>query len=446
MGSIFPKSTVVIIGVRGYHKAGEMKAYLLKAERKLQGWSQAEVAQALGVSIRTVIRWEQGLVMPHPYYLHQLCNLFGKTAKELDLYSDVVENNVPKCSRQESFEESFLVDPSIPESQKYANSLLGRDGLFIQMKERLFAGDNVALTALGGLLGIGNTALAVALATDQEIRAHFCDGILWAGLGPRPNVLGQLTRWGKLLEIVPSQVKDINSREAWGRALRAAIDARQMLVVIEDAWTIQDALALQVGGTACAYLLTTRISQLAFACDQEAIIVPELKEADGLALLAHFVPELVEQDPQGGYALVRAVGCLPLALNLMGKYLASQTFIDQSWPLQAALALLRDTEQRLRVNLPTVSGDGLSSLAGVPLSLYAAIAICDQQLSPEAHAALCALAVFPPKPQSFSEETALAMGRQPREVLEELCDVGLLENWGSRRYTLHQAIADYTRA
>jgi hypothetical protein len=87
----------------------------------------------------------------------------------------------------------------------------------------------------------------------------------------------------------------------------------------------------------------------------------------------------------------------------------------------------------------------LSSLVGVPLSLYAAIAICDQQLSPEAHAALCALAVFPPKPQSFSEETALAMGRQSREVLEELCEVGLLENWGSTRYTLHQAVADYIR-
>ena len=102
--------------------------------------------------------------MPHPYYLHQLCNLFGKSAKELDLYSDAVENNVYKCPIQES----FLVDPSIPEAQEYANSLLGRDDLFIQVKERLFAGDNVALTALGGLLGIGNTALAVALARDQR--------------------------------------------------------------------------------------------------------------------------------------------------------------------------------------------------------------------------------------------------------------------------------------
>ena len=55
MGSLFPKSAVVIIEVKGYHKAGQMKAYLLKAERKLQGWSQAEVAEALGVSIRTVI-------------------------------------------------------------------------------------------------------------------------------------------------------------------------------------------------------------------------------------------------------------------------------------------------------------------------------------------------------------------------------------------------------
>ncbi|HEX3643609.1 MAG TPA: hypothetical protein VHV10_20160, partial [Ktedonobacteraceae bacterium] len=58
----------------------------------------------------------------------------------------------------------------------------------------------------------------------------------------------------------------------------------------------------------------------------------------------------------------------------------------------------------------------------------------------------CALAIFPPKPHSFSEEAALVISQQPRETLDELWDAGLLENWGSGRYTLHQIVATYARA
>jgi tetratricopeptide (TPR) repeat protein len=63
-----------------------------------------------------------------------------------------------------------------------------------------------------------------------------------------------------------------------------------------------------------------------------------------------------------------------------------------------------------------------------------------------AHAALCDLAIFPPKPHSFSEEAALAVSAAPVETLDELWDAGLLASGGSERYTLHQTIADYARA
>jgi len=120
-------------------------------------------------------------------------------------------------------QELFLVDPAIPEVLGSANKLLGRDDLLMQVKERLLQGDSLALTALNGLPGIGKTALAVALATDWEVQNRFCDGILWAGLGPRPKVLDLLARWGKLLGVAPSEVENVNSPEAWGRALRATI-------------------------------------------------------------------------------------------------------------------------------------------------------------------------------------------------------------------------------
>lgn len=71
-----------------------MKSSLLRDERRQRGWSQAKVAEALGVTTRTVMRWEQGLVIPHPYYRQPLCTLFNMTAEELGLPSDTDENDI----------------------------------------------------------------------------------------------------------------------------------------------------------------------------------------------------------------------------------------------------------------------------------------------------------------------------------------------------------------
>ena len=56
-----------------------------------------------------------------------------------------------------------------------------------------------------------------------------------------------------------------------------------------------------------------------------------------------------------------------------------------------------------------------------------------------------ALAVFPPKPNTFAEEAAVTVSALPVETLDELTDAGLLESSGPERYTLHQTIADYAR-
>ncbi len=429
----------------------------LKVERELRGWSQAKLAETLGTTTRSVSRWEQGLAMPYPFYREQLCAIFGKTAEELGLSQNANEDDpeqdavlhvTPLGVPDDSTQAPFLADPAIPEALGSINSLLGRDGLLRQAKQRLLEeGSSLALTALNGLPGIGKTTLAVALATDQQVRTHFRDGILWTGLGPRPNVLGLLARWGVLLGIKPGDVENVNSWEAWGRALRAATGNRCLLLVIDDAWSVEDALAFQVGGARCAHLLTTRLPQVASTFAQQgAMGVPELEEADGLALLARFVPEVVRQDPKNARLLVRAVGTLPLALTLMGKYLAAQVSTGQPRRLQAALARLRDTEQRLRVTMPTAPGERSPGLPeNIPLSLHATIAISGQQLNPQEHATLRALAVFPAKPNSFSEEAALAVSQEPVEILDALWDVGLLESSAPRRYALHQTIADYAQ-
>lgn len=443
----------------------QMKPYILtkspslRTERRLRGWSQARLAKELGVATRTVIRWEQGLTIPQPNHRKQLGSIFGKTAQELGLIYETPNSNsanvaqdalasvVQRVTPDSTASAPLLLDPAIPQTLNTSGNLLGRAASLMQVKKRLLQAENQPFTAISGWPGIGKTSLAIALATDWQVRLRFHDGILWAPLGAQPHVLGQLTRWGTLLEVTPNDVENPQTAQAWGKALRAAIGIRQMLLIIDDAWTAEDAQALQIGGPKCTHLLTTRLPQVASTLVPQPILVPQLEEADGLVLLARFAPQLVQQDPEGAQSLVQALYGLPLALTLMGKYLTLPSFSAHPWPLRATLAQLQDTQERLRLSMPTASGQhGHSFVDMVPLCLYATIAICAQQLSPQAHACLCALAIFPANPQSFSEEAALAISQQPRKTLDMLCNVGLLENYGSRRYSLHQMVADYARA
>lgn len=55
------------------------------------------------------------------------------------------------------------------------------------------------MTAIDGLASVGKSTLAMALAYDQEVQAHFCDGILWVTLGQQPNLLSLLSAWVQAL-------------------------------------------------------------------------------------------------------------------------------------------------------------------------------------------------------------------------------------------------------
>src|SRR5215472_4722425 len=226
-----------------------MKPHPLKVEREQRGWSQARVAEAVGVSTQTVIRWEQRRAIPYPYYREQLAQLFSKSVQELDLLPPEQQpGSQPDLPQQPALALApasppsvsppppLLLDPSIPLLLGRTGSLVGRAALLAQIKARLFAGQSLALTALDGLPGVGKTALAVAVSLDPEVQAHFADGILRAVLGPHPDRLGELSRWGTLLGVRAADVGEAGSWEAWGRALRATIGHRRLLLVIDDAW------------------------------------------------------------------------------------------------------------------------------------------------------------------------------------------------------------------
>ncbi len=241
---------------------------------------------------------------------------------------------------------------------------------------------------------------------------------------------------------------NVEDETGWARLLRSAIGSRRMLLVIDDAWKSEDALAFKVGGPHCAYLLTTRIPSVALDfASNGTTLVRELNEDDGLTLLARFVPDIVANERCTTRGLVQSVGGLPLALTLMGKYLQSQAHSSQPRRQQAALERLSHPEERLRLTLTQAPLEQHTSLpAEMPLSLDAVIGVSAWQLDEAAQQALLLLSVFPAKPCSFSEEAALAVSAASEKTLDVLVDAGFLESIGCDRYTLHPTITDFARS
>jgi transcriptional regulator with XRE-family HTH domain len=431
--------------------------YHLKRERELLGWSQARLAQEIGTDPPTVSRWERGISTPTPYFREKLCTLFGTNASALGLLTDTnvkkngdqtpQANDLPRDSEKTAITQPVssprifdLATPSLPAILR----LVGRDHLLQHIKARLFHAQQENLLVFSGLPGVGKTALATILAHDHEIQEHFPDGILWAGLGPEPNVDSLLGRWGNLLGLPVSARPNL---EEYAHAIHEAIGTRRMLLIIDDAWDIQDALNLKVGGPHCAHLVTTRMPRVALHfLPGEIVPIPELDEQASLSLLAAYVPDLLNADAQTAQHLITTVGGLPLALTLIGKYLRIHAWSGHPRRLEDAIRHVSETQQRLYMSEPRALIDTHPSLSrGTPLSLHSIIAVSEQHIEERGQKALHELALFPPKPNSFSEEAALAVSQVPAQILDDLSDAGLLECPEPGRYMLHCTIADYAR-
>jgi transcriptional regulator with XRE-family HTH domain len=426
----------------------------LRWERQRRGWSRAYIAEQIGVADpKTIGRWERGDAFPSAYFLQKLCTLFQMPAEELGLCQQESQPLFAESPflplaqhRRLSLPESTFCDPALPPAQ--AEGLIGRDSLLRQLKAQMLAEEEgPALVALSGLPGVGKTALAVSLAHEGEVRHHFSDGVLWVSLGPDADILEELKRWGRLLGIEEHDILHPENTEDWTRAIHAHIGERAMLLIIDDAWTCQDALAFKIGGSHCAYLLTTRIPAVAlYFAGAGTCVIPELDEAASLKLLARFVPTLVAQECARVGELIRLAGGLPLALQLIGTYLQAQVCSGQPRRWQAALEQLRQPEMRVQLTMPRAPLEPQAGLpADAPISLHALIEMSYRQLDPASQQALIALSRLPARPEGFSEEAALALDGVSLDALDRLLDVGLLASVAQGRYTLHQTIVDFAR-
>ncbi len=186
---------------------------LLRAARKERGWTEQHVADRIGAPLSlNISRWENGTAFPSAYYIERLCQLFGKSVRELGLSQlegetkseptpqPVSAEQIPSSPVQETWQEemaeqSFLVSASEhPAQVAYRADLLAfRDDTLplpltalIGREEEvtsvcaLLRRPEVRLVTLTGTGGVGKTRLALRVAT--ELRDDFADGVYFVSL------------------------------------------------------------------------------------------------------------------------------------------------------------------------------------------------------------------------------------------------------------------------
>ena len=324
----------------------------------------------------------------------------------------------------------FFGVPTMP------NQFVGRDELMSELIHQLTNGHSLALSA-EGLPGVGKTTLAIALAYRKETLTHFRDGVLWAGLGRVPDVMSTLAQWA---EALGSNVTDLAEPQERQKAVRHLIGQKRLLLILDDAWQLDEAQHLRCGGPHCVHLLTTRNKGLArgFAGNQHLTAVPPLDDDPASQLLRTLAPAAWNTDPSAAHRLAQAVGGLPLALELLGGYLADPTAPERSYfptATQAALAHLTVPAQRLQL-----AAQRLGSHDG-PISLQATIELSLADLPQPTRDAFSALGAFAPKPATFSQDAALAVTAATPRDLALLIERNLLA-WDGQHGTLHQTLAD----
>ena len=361
---------------------------------------------------------------------------------------------------------SRTVHPFTPPAPR---RLYGRETILDELAQELCQTKDparpLALTALQGLPGVGKTALALALAHHPRIKEAFPDGVLWIPLGPE-LVLEQLSsRLDSLITYLGGATEGLDDLEKRSAALRALLQGKRILLILDDMWRSEMARPFtQACVPPAQALITTRDAQQASDLDATLRQVTVLSPEAAVAMLAgagDAAAQAVEQDPEGAARLAQALGHLPLALEVAGRYLARLARSDG--PKQAVATLrqeLAEEEQRLLELQIRRPRQGLDEEKP---SLEAILGLSYRALPDDAtRRAFRRLAVFGPRPASFDRPAMDAvwgagLAEAPRTSQlnrwrTALVDAALLtredgeEPESAIRYSLHQVLALYAQA
>ncbi|MFF5148141.1 BTAD domain-containing putative transcriptional regulator [Streptomyces sp. NPDC013157] len=282
------------------------------------------------------------------------------------------------------------------------------------------------VVAFDGMPGIGKTALALHLA--HTLVPTYPDGQLhldlrgFAGdgrpLAPETALRALISGLGVEQRLIPE------GRQAMAGLYRTLLSDRRMIIVLDDARSVEQLLDLIPSSPGSITLITSRSRMTALRTAVGAHLVPVGLPAphEARALLAtHFGDRIGNAAPQAVYALVERCGLLPLALAHAGASAATYAALQP-----------RDTIEVLRLTRASVDETFGRSY---------------RELSPSAaHLFRCLAPALEPG-GDITAETASVLTTTSvtaaQTALNELNDVGLLQTSRPGSYRWHTLVRAY---
>ncbi|GAA1698768.1 hypothetical protein GCM10009745_51540 [Kribbella yunnanensis] len=400
---------------------------VLRRFRKAAGLSQERLAAASGVSVEAIKTLESGRRRyPRSSTLKLLANGLGLAAAQR---AELLTAGARTKAR-------VTIPRELPDD---VYAFVGREDQVAELEKTFTAQESrpgvVVTSAIGGMGGIGKTALAIHMA--HLIADQYPDGQLYlnlGGFGPgRPLTVPEAL--GRLMDSLGVQGPDnpADAHEAASR-YRSALTGRRVLVVLDNAADAAQVAPLLPGASTCAVLITSRRAMTALP-GVAHVLLDVLPDQDGIEMLTQIVgDDRIARDPANALAIVRLCGGLPLALHLAGARLAD----EPTWAVADLVHRLETSRHRLD-ELATADRDVRAS---IEFSLSAAT-----DRDTEAVEAFKLLGLH--EGDELNVRVAAALLDLPVEDasrrLERLVDLYLIESVGPHRYRIHDLVRSYVK-
>jgi tetratricopeptide (TPR) repeat protein len=280
--------------------------------------------------------------------------------------------------------------------------------------------------------GIGKTELAVQYALKHLQSQTYPGGVCW--LNARVDVGTEIVDFARTtLDLTLPELPDLIRQVAWCWGQFPSADC---LIVFDD---VQDyaeiAPFLPPAKSRFKVLMTTRSQPLA---NVESLKIEVLSEALALELLRSLVTDgRIDQDLDQAKELCQWLGCLPLGLELVGRYLARKKDVSLAKLWQ------RLQDKKLEAKALLEAEPGMTATLGVT----AAFELSWQELNEEAQqlAALLSLFALAEIPWTLVQGCLPDWDEEDLEDLrdEKLVDLSLLNRVGEGMYELHQLLREF---
>ncbi len=298
------------------------------------------------------------------------------------------------------------------------------------------SGQAVVITALGGMGGVGKTALAVHWA--HQVKSHYPDGQLYInlrGFDPGGRVVEPMAAVTMLLESLEVNLGDraSDSLDARAALFRSVVADRRILMVLDNARDSDQVRPLLPGSAGCLVIVTSRnrLSGLVVREGARLVVLDRLNDGESRQLLANRVGEVrAAASPAAVDQILAACAGLPLALAIAAARAVTNpglTLADVAAELAAAGLL--DT---------LTTGESVGDLRSVFAWSY-------DTLSPGAARVFRLLAAHP-GPEMSLHSVASMTGLElvtVRGFVRELTAASMLSEPVTGRFVLHDLIRVY---